>query len=130
MGWFRWMPKFLKGERKYFFIFNWRVDWHTSSNPDHTDSTNRAREYLENEGFNVDSIVEEGMNRIISKSNKLSFISWSIRAKRLMYEQEHPSFNISQVDEADDWWREAFEDGLSPQQAIDKAQEEAIDNQQ
>jgi hypothetical protein len=27
MGWFRWKPKYMKGKKKYFFWFNWRIDF-------------------------------------------------------------------------------------------------------
>ncbi len=62
-------------------------------------------------------------------SKNKEFKQWKLEAQRLLFEDEHGGFNISQVDESEDYWRDKFDANLTPSEAIKEAIEDAIDCQ-
>lgn len=56
--------------------------------------------------------------------NTLNFKEWQKECERILYEGNHPSFNIAQVTESGDYWKTLFDDGNTPSQAIHIAQDQ------
>ncbi len=58
----------------------------------------------------------------------MDFKKWKLEVQRLLYEGGHSDFNISTVDEAEEYWEEKYNNGTSPEQAIQEAVDESIDD--
>lgn len=58
----------------------------------------------------------------------MPFKQWKLEVQRLLYEDDHSDFNISQVDEAEEYWEEKYNNGTSPAEAIKEAIDESIDD--
>ena len=54
----------------------------------------------------------------------MKFKKWQKECERILYEGNHPSFNVAQVTESEDYWKTLFEDGNTPDEAIQIAQEQ------
>lgn len=57
------------------------------------------------------------------------FKDWQLKVQKLMYETEHPPFNILTVDDpaSEDYWQMKFEEGLTPEVALQEAVDDAND---
>jgi len=57
----------------------------------------------------------------------MKFKEWKLEVQRLLYENDHGAFNISTVDEAEEYWEEMYNDKYTPSEAIEITIENASD---